>query len=58
MWDQNPLLHKLSIDDLARDHQNLNKGQDHSNGISRLAGIAATLTVVVAAVFMIGANAV
>ncbi|SLN28187.1 hypothetical protein ROA7450_01151 [Roseovarius albus] len=52
MYDQNPLLHKLNIDDLAQSYQVKPATHRNSTFLSRLTSIAITLTVVVAAVFV------
>ncbi len=58
MYDQNPLLHKLSIDDLARDHKEELERMRKNPRTHRFSGLATTLSVVIAAVFVVGANIV
>lgn len=58
MYDQNPMLHKLNIDDLARDYQTKRGAQRNSSGLHRVVAIAIILTVAMAAVFVNGTNVV
>lgn len=58
MYDQNPLLHKLSVDDLARDYQAELDRQKTSGVVRRFAGIVTVLSVVIAAVIVNGSNIV
>ena len=52
MYDQNPLLHKLNIDDLASEYRAQRKMQRNANGMHRFAAIAITLVIVMTAVFV------
>ena len=58
MYDQNPMLHKLNIDDLARDHRTKQDLPRNASGLHRFTTIAITLVVVIAAVFVQSANVV
>ena len=58
MYDQNPMLHKLPLEDLAREYEALRKPRGMSGGLNRFATVTVTLTAVIAAVFVIGANVV
>ncbi len=56
MWDQNPLPNKFAIDDLERAFQAKQSEPKKPGHTSRLITIVTTLTVVLAAVFVIGTN--
>jgi hypothetical protein len=59
MYDQNPLLHKLTVDDLARVHQRDPLGrQTEGPARRRSAALAAAFTVLAAAVIVMGADIV
>lgn len=58
MYDQNPMLHKLNIDDLARDYQAKREKPQNAGSMHRFTGIATTLVVVMTAVFVSSANVV
>ena len=56
MWDQNPLPHKFAIDDLERAFQTTQSQPKKTSQTSRLSTTVTTLTIVLAAVFVIGTN--
>ena len=58
MYDQNPLLHKLNIDDLASDYRTKREMQRNANGMHRFTAIVITLVVVMTAVFISSANVI
>ena len=58
MWDQNPLLQKLNVDDLARVYEADLKRQRNSDNLKSLSGITSRISVVVVAICVIGVNLV
>ena len=58
MYDQNPLLHKLSVDDLAATHRKRRHHRHLVRTPNLSPGIAAALSVLVAAVLAIGSGVI
>ena len=56
MYDQNPLLHKLTIDDLAREHEKLRRNPATSDRVAGTKAILISVAAISFAVFVAANN--